>query len=274
VPADYTGLRVAPDDKHVAVTLSQGSGVDVWVLDVVRNATTQVTFNSRIPASSVGWSPDGRWVAYSANVGSSKLQLFHKSADGTGEERPFAAFSDRDEWFSDWSPNGRYLLFSALDPETHLDVWAVPSDGSAKPFAVARGPHDEPNGRFSPDGRWVAYISNESGRSQVYLVPFQHGQGKWQVSNYGGNMVGWARDGKTLYYTSGQNDMWSVRVLTHGDTVELSTPLHIFSAPIRTILTGSSFDVTRDGRFLLDGVGASGNEPMVLVQNWKALLNQ
>ena len=270
--AVYGSLRIAPDDKRVALTMVQSSGSDIWVLDSIRNAATRVTFSGRAAGTSMGWSPDGRSITYSANSRKGKLQLLRKAADGSGEEQQVAAFSDRDLWLTDWSPDGRYLLFFALDPETRLDIWAVAADGSQKPIPVARGPNDEINGRFSPDGRWVAYVSNESGRNQIYLVPFQHGQGKWQVSTEGGNDIAWSRDGRTLYYTSGQDDMWAVRVMTRGDTVELGTPQHIFNIPIRITINGS-FDVTRDGQFLINSPGEGADVSMILVQNWKELLN-
>jgi len=270
-PALYGALRIAPDDKRVAVNLVQGSGPDVWVLDSNRNTSTRVTSGGRVPATGVAWSPDGRSIAYASNIGA-RLQIFRKSADGTGEEQQVAALSDRDEWLTDWSSDGRYLLFYTLDPETGLDVWAVPVDGSQKPIPVARGPHNEINGRFSPDSRWVAYVSNESGRNEIYLVPFQHGGDKSQVSTQGGIDPTWSRDGKTLYYTSGQNDIWAVAVATRGDTVELKPPQHLFNTPIQITPSGS-FDVTRNGRFLIISSGEPSDVPMTLVQNWKELLN-
>jgi Tol biopolymer transport system component len=269
-PAVYSSVRVAPDDKRVAVNLVQSSGVDIWVFDLIRDATMRLTSSSRVNSSSMGWSPDGRSIVYSGNTGTGNLQIFQRSTDGTGEERKIAAFSDRDEWVTDWSSDGHYILFYALDPVTRLDVWAVPVDGSQKPIPVARGPHDEINGRFSPDGRWVAYVSNESGRNEIYLVPFRHGQGKWHVA--AGIDIAWSRDGRTLYYTSGQDDIWAVPVAARGDTVELGTPQHIFNTPIRIVVNGS-FDVTRDGRFLTLSSGEPADVPMTLVLNWKTLLN-
>ena len=271
-PAAYGSLRIAPDDRRVAVSTAVSSGPDIWVLDVTRNNAIRATFETTVPATSASWSPDGREIAYSAaNWDTGKLQIYINPADGTGEKRQVRTFDDRDEWCTDWSSDGRFLLFYTLDPETHYDIWAVPVDGG-KPISVARGPHDELNGRFSPDGRWVAYVSNESGREQVYLVPFQHGHGKSLVSTQGGNDVVWGRDGKSLYYSSGQDEIWMVRVITRADSVELGTPERLFNVPIR-ISSNGSFDATLDGRFLVN-TPVTGDESVVLVQNWKALLNR
>jgi hypothetical protein len=119
----------------------------------------------------------------------------------------------------------------------------------------------------------VTYVSDESGRNEVYLVPFRHGQGKWQVSTQGANEVIWARDGKMLYYISGEDQMWSVRVAISAESVELGTPQRMFSTSIRPTTSGGSFDVTHDGRFLINTPGDTGNEPLVLVQNWKAVIS-
>jgi eukaryotic-like serine/threonine-protein kinase len=271
-PAAYGSLRIAPDHKRVAVSLAQTWGTNAWILDVTRNTITRVSRNPTVPTSAPGWSPDGQSIAYSA-VRNGKLQIFVTAADGTAEEQHVNGFDDdRDEWFTDWSSDGRYLLFWTLDPETQKDVWALPTDGSGKPIPVARGPHNEFNGRFSSDARWVAYVSDESGRNEVYLVPFRHGQGRWQVSTRGANDLVWARDGKTPYYVSGQGEIWSVPVITSGDSVELGTPQRLFQLPIRVTSSGG-FDVTRDGRFLINTLGEATDEPMILLQNWKVLVN-
>jgi Tol biopolymer transport system component len=271
-PASYGALRMAPDDKRVVVSLAQTSGPDIWIVDAFRNTTTRVTFNGTVPATTASWSPDGHSIAY-ADTEKGKLQLFIKAADGTGEERQIDSFGDRDEWLTDWSSDGRYLLFYILDPETQQDVWAVPADGSGKPIPVVHGRHNELNGRFSPDSRWVAYVSDESGRNEVYVVPFRHGQGKSQVSTQGANDLTWARDGKMLYYVSGEDQIWSVTVAFSGDSVELGTPQRMFSTRLRPSTAGGSFDVTHDGRFLVNTAGDTGDESMLLVQNWKAQIN-
>ena len=202
-----------------------------------------------------------------------KLQLYRKASDGTGDEQLVPAFADRDEWLTDWSPDGRYLMFSSVDPQTRLDLWAVPANGDGKPFPVVKGPGDELNGRFSPDGRWVAYISNESGRNEVYLTPFQHGSGKWQVSTSGGNVVVWGRDSRTLNYTSGNNDIWAVQVTPKGDGMELGAPRKLLSTPMKALVS-SSFDVMRDGRFLVISTGETAEAPLTLVTNWTEILKK
>jgi hypothetical protein len=200
------------------------------------------------------------------------IQIYRKPADGAGEMKLVAGLPDRDEWLTDWSIDGKYLLFYANDPNTRLDVWAMPADGG-KPFPVVNGPADEINGRLSPDGRWLLYTGNESGRNEIYIAPFQHGQGKWLVSTSGGAIAVWGRDGKALYYTSNGSDIWMVPVNGRGDTPELGTPRKLFQVPLRALVS-DSFEVTRDGRFLVVSAGEESDTPLTLVQNWPAQLKK
>ena len=134
----------------------------------------------------------------------------------------------------DWSPDGRFLLYRSIDPKTGSDIWALPLDGDRKPFPVVQTNFDERDGQFSPDGKWIAYQSNESGRFEIYVQPFPGPGGKSQVSTNGGAQVRWRRDGKELFYIALDGRLMAVpiRLASNGQAVEAGTPVPLFATHV------------------------------------------
>jgi Tol biopolymer transport system component len=196
--------------------------------------------------------------------------IYQKGATGTGaEERLHTAATVKEPTSA--SPDGRYVLFDVLDPKTKWDVGLL-SLADRKFTAFLHGEFDENDGNFSPDGRWVAYDSNESGRYEVYVQPFPGPGGKWQVSANGGSNPAWRRDGKEIFYLAPDRKIMSVAVKSDG-AFEPEAAKPLFEARLRND-TSREYDVSPDGqRFLLNTpIGEETTPPITLVQNWTVLL--
>ena len=180
----------------------------------------------------------------------------------------------------DWSPDGKFILYGVLSPRTAGDLWILPLFGEQKPTPYIQTEFGETQARFSPDGRWVAYISNASGPSQVYVQSFPSFGGKWQVSTNGGAQPQWRRDGKELFFLSPDRKLMAVEVNGAGPTFVAGVPQPLFEAHTSTIFPGGSgssyYAASGDGkRFLLNTlVGESAPAPLTIVLNWTAGLKR
>src|SRR5262249_47342260 len=222
------------------------------------------------------WSADGRSVIFES-LRSPSAAIFETPANGAGEER--LLLRDAGVPLS-VSRDGRFLLYQRQDPTTGSDLWALPLVGERKPSPVALTTFDERGGEFSPDGRWIAYESNESGSFEVYVRPFPAGA-KSIVSKGGGTQPRWSRDGKELYYVAPDTRLMAgtVAVSADGATIDAKAPVPLF--PVR-LATGAGFApgepqyaVAPDGRFLLNTVADESNaSPITVVLNWRALLKK
>jgi Tol biopolymer transport system component len=185
-----------------------------------------------------------------------------------------------------WSANGQFLLYNSLDPKTNADIWVMPMSGNAedrKPFVFLKTPFREAYGAFSPDGRWVAYHSNESGRPEIYVRPFKPAGpnagtattevgDQWQVSTGGGITPRWGPNGKELYYINPEGAMMAVPMTVTGNSLQPGAPVMLFPTRIYSGGTdtqmGWQYDVTRDGRFLINTLLQEAAAPITLLQNW------
>jgi len=270
---------LSPDEKRVVVTRSDpGSQAGaVWLLDLSRGGIfTRFTFEPS-PHYSPVWSPDGSRIVFSSSRGRA-LDLYVKSSSGAGKEELLLT-SAATKYPDDWSPDGRFILYEVADPKTNFDVWALPLSGDRKPFPVVQGQFGELLSRFSPDGRWIAYCSDESAKHEVYVQPFAGGPGagggaaggKWQVSSHGGIEPNWRRDGKELFYLAPDGSLMAVEVKA-GATFETTVPKALFRRPVADLGFERSYSVSRDGRrFLLPTyTEEAAAAPITVVVNWTA----
>jgi eukaryotic-like serine/threonine-protein kinase len=268
-PGHLATPRVSNEGRQVAVRVLDPQAVgDIWIYDLERNTQTRFTFDSSDEFGPL-WSRDDSKVFFSS-ARKSPGDIYQKDSAGTAKEEPILS-SNAFKMALDWSPDGRVLLFQADDPRmpTQMDLWTYSAaDGKATPFLQSAS--NETLGRFSQDGRWIAYVSNESGREEVYVVPFPGPGGKWQISMAGGRAPHWTRGGREIVYQAPEDEITAVEVRT-APTFQSGIPKALFKTHLRPP-PGAQFDVTPDGeRFLVNlRPGDQVSDPVTLVQNWTA----
>jgi len=202
-PRNYQGVALSPDGKRIAAHVHDGDGGDIWVTELARGTTSRFTFDASQDNSAPVWSPDGHDIVFASRREARKWGLYRKSADNAGaEERLFE--SDTPKRPVSWSPDGRTLVFMNLDPKTGQDIWTLSLSNDRRATPWAQSPFNENQGVLSPDGRRLAYYSNETGQTEVYVRTFPSGAGKWQVSKDGGGFPIWRGDGRELFHTMRQ----------------------------------------------------------------------
>ena len=241
----------------------RGSG-DIWIFNVARSVSSRFTYH-RANESMPVWSPDDRQLVFFRAV-----DLYRKDTSTAGAEEVILADSQQKE-ATDWSADGRFLLVGSRGAE-HTSEISVLTVGDSKAQLWQGTPFDENGARFSPDGRWVAYFSDESGRREVYVQGFRDPGERVCVSIGGGAGPVWRRDGKELLYMSEDNKLMAVAVTT-APRFEADAPRPLFAAALRVTPGLPQFEVSADGqRFLLNRMSAESVAPITLVQNWAASL--
>ena len=242
----YLNPRLSPDGRRVAVSITEQEA-QIWLYDLSRDTMTRLTFDG-IANNAPTWTPDGKRIVFDSNRGGAS-NLFWQMADGSGGLERL----DTSEYLQvpmSWSPDGQILAFFEVGPTTGRDIWVLRmSDRKAQTFL--RTPFNEDAARFSPDGRWIAYVSDESGRDEVYAQPFPGPGGKWQISTDGGTEPVWNRNGRELFYRSG-NKMMVADIATQLSFVA-GKPRMLFEGQYQpTPGTAPNYDVSSDGqRFLM-----------------------
>ena len=266
----YNDVRLSRDGLRLAVNIGRDAG-DLWLHDLGRDVRTRFTFDPADDGAPV-FSPDGVRVAFiSARKGMG--DLFWRDTRGTGEDQ-FLFSSGTQTVVCDWSPDGNLIVLSNLSRETGFDLWTYSMrEKKAEPWLEA--PLDQFQARISPNGRWIAYGSSESGQQEVYVQAFPaKGEGRWQVSKGGGQPT-WRSDGKEIYYQTTDGAMMAADVRTEG-AFDVGTPRLLFKAPFKST-TGSGYDVSPDGRrFVSNILKASDRSGLstTLVLNWPAALRK
>jgi len=253
-PHGYRAPRLSPDGGRVAVQLTDPSN-DIWVYDITRNTLTRLTFegNNQQPQ----WTPDGERVTWRSIRDGVPGNLFWKLADGTGAVERLTTSEFRQNPGS-WSPDGQVLAFHQWpfggSSPTARDIWILPLEGEHMPQSILQTQFNESAPVFSPDGRWLAYVSDESGRNEIYVRPFPKvEEGKWQISTDGGVEPRWAANGRELFYRNENGDQMMAVNITTEPTFGAGTPRLLFEGVYnRSALGGAFYDVTSDGqRFVM-----------------------
>jgi Tol biopolymer transport system component len=267
MPASFGNVRLSPDGHRVAVDQinPDGRNIDIWIHEPARAATTRLTFDPS-PHQAPIWSPDGKQILFSSNR-KVTTRLYLKNADGSGSEEEVAdlgTFVPVNAW--DWSRDAKHVLFRKGNELWHLSR----PEHATKPLLQAKW--TVRNAQSSPDGRWMAYASNETGSMQVYVSPFLNGNGKWQVSSAGGQEPKWRQDGKELFYLSADGKMMAVAVKT-GASFEASSPVALFQTHRRQPVSSQdvfSYDVSGDGQkfLILTKVDEANAAPLSVLLNW------
>lgn len=249
--ADHLGLELSPDGKQVAVPVldsTQGTH-DLWLYDVTGGRRTRFTSD---PADEnwLIWSPDGSRVVFNS-FGRERLELRQSPSSGTRTEEVLLDDAEG-KWPVSWSPDGRFILVVKNGSETGNDVWVLPLFGDRKPYPFLQTAVAENWAAFSPDGKWVAYSSTQTGQAEVYVTPFPAKGRQWRVSTDGGSQARWRRDGHELFYLAPDRTLMAAVVNGQGSEFSIGAvePLFEFRFPYGQY---HAFDVSADGqRFLIN----------------------
>ncbi|MHC4173217.1 MAG: protein kinase domain-containing protein [Planctomycetota bacterium] len=265
-PGEYSNPALSPDERRLAVCVfdRQSMKRDIWIGDLTRGTTSRFTFDPADDTNPV-WSPDGSRIIFTSER-KGQRDLYEKAASGTGQVQLLLE-SEYFKHAEDWSSDGKFLVYNAL-PRGGQDLWVLPlSGGDEKPRALLEEAFSEHQAQFSPNGRWIAYTSDETGRSEVYVQTFPPAGGKWQVSTAGGLVAKWRRDGKELFYIE-RNKLMAVEVNTDGSTFEAGIPKALFETHIG-LIRRNPYLVTGDGqRFLIITPVEQTTSPITVVLNW------
>lgn len=274
--ANYLAPRLSPDGKHILTIMNTDTGTDLWSIPADGGVSTRLTFGPGGKAWSV-WSPDGKYIAYERPVESGGLAIVRKPADGSGNEEtllrldPSITFAPTEGW----SPDGRYITYGAFSPaQHHFQAWALPLFGDRKPFLIAPVPADQFGGGFSPDGHWVAYFSDETGRPELYVVPFPPRPGaKYQISQDGGWNFAWSKKNQLFFLSTG-NQLIEADLDLTPQSLQVRSLRPLF--PMNSLdIAAPAFDVSLDGTRILTVTPARPESTFIgLLTNWTALARQ
>jgi len=234
-----------------------------------------VTFDDQVNLQPA-WSPDGKMLIFSAHVtnGGGKVEIRSKAADGSGSEKTVAV---QDSYhYPEWSPDGKYLTYLRGEGENKVSLWIATVAGDSKAVSIVQPPSPQSNllhYRVSPDGKWVAYGSDESGQEEIYVTTFPEGKGKWKVSENGGGTPAWSGKGNELFYQDLVNNFFVCALTLKGSEAVIGKPQILFHSSTPGI--GLPFDVSLDGkRLLVNHADEEVQAPLHLVTNWAADLNK
>ena len=272
-PVGQTDIRISPDGTKVAAEIydQEVSGIDsdIWLYDVLRGVKTRLTSGpgtARMPC----WSPDGKHIVFSSDR-KGNFSLYEKAIDGAGDEE-LVLEAETAKYCESWSPDGKFLLYRTVpaDNSARREVWTLPLFGDRKPVPYLQTKFDEHWAEFSPDGKWIVYTSNESGKDEVYVRPFPASGGKLLVSTSGGSQPRWRRDGQEIFYLDPGGELMAAKVKQNGSALAIDATHHLFQAHMEGFL--HNYDVSADGqRFLIvTATQQKPPSPITVVVNWGA----
>ena len=274
-PGDISNLRLSPDGRRLAVVALDSSVANykLWIYDLFREKATRLTFGSNRDNSPI-WAPDGKSLVF-ASIKKGPYDLFEKRSDTTGSEEP-ALQSPAAKYPTDWSRDGRFIAFTSTTPgNSKAAVWILPRFGDRKAYIFLQGDFNIEDAFFSPDGHWLAYGSDESGRSEIYVTPFPGGGSKWQISLAGGTSPRWRRDGKEIFFLAADSTLVATEVETSGSVFQVGAQRPLFHLTLRTGATRLDlaglvgYDAAPDGKsFIVNSPPAGNPPPITLITNW------
>ena len=265
-PGPFSQPALSPGGRRVAIVRVGGKTNDVWVLDLDRAALSRLTFEG----SNINpvWTPDGERVTFSSIRGDGRSAIIWKPADGSAGEE--ILWEEEDQLLpNSWSPDGLHLAVNRQLPDGTSDVWILPLENGRKPYPFVEGKFDETMGAFSPDGRWLAYTSDETGRFEVYVRPFPGPGGRWQISTDGGMEPRCPANGREIFFIN--NYQILAAPMEPGPTLRAGTPRVLFEGNFVRSTWDVSYDVTADGERLLmlkTGVESAAPDRVHLVLDW------
>jgi len=272
--ASALGPALSPDGRRVAVFRRQGENMDIWTYDRVRRIWERVTTH---PGDDIYplWSPDGSRIIFGSRRGG--MDLYSKLLDAPVERGEDLLLNTPEVKFpTDWSRDGQFVLYNSIGAGTGVDIWVLPLEGNRRPREIVRTEFNEQHPQFSPDGRWIAYQSDKTGRFEIYLRAFNAEAGDTPVSVEGGSQARWSPDGTELFYVAPDDWLMAVSVQSNvaGDVVETGKPVSLFLTTVGSTAPNTNrqqYSVAPDGRsFLMNSVPAGTNSsPITVILNWR-----
>jgi Tol biopolymer transport system component/tRNA A-37 threonylcarbamoyl transferase component Bud32 len=261
------------DGRRVAVFRYVNGNMDIWSYDTERRTWDRVTFDSGDDVLAL-WSPDGSRVAFGSNRKRGIMDLYSKLLGAAPGSEELLLATPQPKFLMDWSPDGRFLLYNALNANRDVDVWALPLDGTRTPFAVVQTEFNEQSPQFSPDGKWIAYQSDKTGRVEIYVQPFPGPGVASPLSTEGGAQVRWNANGKELFYIAPDERLMTVpmRFSSDGKTVQAGAPLPLFVTTVgATNAPRQQYMVAPDGQsFVMNSMPNEATaSPIMVILNWK-----
>jgi Tol biopolymer transport system component len=275
---EYRDVRLSPDNKSIVFDKTEAGNADIWVMDLARGVPSRITFDPQTDNLPI-WSPDGLRILWPSRRAGALFDLYVRVATGAGSDERFIPMGTATGWGTDWSRDGKFVLYQRPSEKTGQDLWIAPLSADAsgtreKPFAYLASAFNEANGAFSPDGHWIAYESDESGRPEVYVQAFPLTNQKARISSAGGTDAAWSPNGGELFYLAANRNLTVVSYRATATTFEAGVSQELFAVPGNVVRR--SYAVSADGRRFLVGKPREESvvEPLNVILNWEEALKQ
>jgi len=267
-PSSVYSVSISPDGMQAVASRSDGQQEDLWLHELAQGTESRFTFDYAYDVFPL-WSPDGEQIVFSSSR-TGRYGLYQRAASGSGQVQALLPSSNT-QFATDWSGDGRYLIFMRSNEDQGYDLWVLPMTRATdtaetrEPFPFLQTSANEAWGKLSPDGHWLAYVSDETGANEVFVQSFPDAGSKFQISEGGGDTPVWRRDGKEMFYVSTDGKMMAVTVETGADRFVAGARQALFDARFEE----QTYDVTADGqRFLIPSLpGSGGASSLTLVVN-------